>query len=88
MSTGHEHRSEEKQGAGREEGHVENMNKHSWASESQERLGAPTIPGLLPEPSPVHASARASQVGSRVGMAPPNTDAWAQQAGAQQLPLL
>lgn len=44
---------EEKQGAGREEGHVENMNKHSRASESQKRLRCHDPTGLLPEPSPV-----------------------------------
>lgn len=61
---------EEKQGAGREEGHVENMNKHSWASESQERPSCHDPTGLLPEPSPVLRSARASQVGAGLGWHP------------------
>lgn len=76
MSTGHEHRSRGETGGRGERKDVENMNKHSWASESPEApVCDPT--DLLPEPAQSTPQPRASQVGAGLD-GTPNTDAWAQ----------
>ena len=88
MSTGHEHRSRGNTGQGERKD-----TRRTWTSThgplKARRGSSATIPrASCLSPAQSHAAARASQAESRVGMAPPNTDAWAQRRGAQRLPPL